>query len=371
LLALPVLACTVWLTVYLVGANAPLVRTGANDFLNFYAGGRLAFSPQLYDPEAVQGVQKQFAGTSSELLPFTRLPFSAAVLWPLARLPYATAYLLWQALNAAAVAGMVFCWPPGWTGGRSKLVLALAASLPLGWSFANAQSLPFVMFWYVLALRLLGAGKEGWAGLAFAPCLDKYHLITLLPLALIAMRRYRAFAGLCVGGALILACSFLVQGWDWPSRYVGLFLHSPIRGLDVQGAAPSLHGLAALVGGAIGTGTRLALVALIAATVAMVWVTGRKTPVLGPAAASVGSLLAGPHVYVQDLVLLVPACLYVFLESQREVEKLPAFLLLTPFPYLFELGARYPAGQVIPAVMLVLLAALAAGRGQRAEATTT
>ena len=131
-----------------------LVATGANDFLSFYAGARLVGTPDLYNGEVhghravvvqvqrpdVEGAARQVhpagsagnnahrgseqlsdsgppgrksrtgqarKGIPSDTLPFTRPPYYAVMLWPLGRLPYFPAYVIWQVLNVAALAGFI------------------------------------------------------------------------------------------------------------------------------------------------------------------------------------------------------------------------------------------------------------------------
>ena len=96
------------------------------------------------------------------------------------------------------------------------------------------------------------------------------------------------------------------------------------------------------------------------------------------AAALLCSLLVTPHIFVQDFALLIPVCLIVLKESSSDLTRLPALYLLTPIPYLFELGLPFPAGQSITAAMAIMLAGMAweqvvrsAAIPPRAASTTT
>ncbi|MBK5291351.1 MAG: DUF2029 domain-containing protein [Acidobacteriia bacterium] len=129
-----------------------LVITGANDFLSFYAGARLAGTSDLYNPAQAQRVQFESADTSSQTLPFIRLPYFAAFLWPLGKLPYLAAYACWQILNGIAFLLFLRLWPlqPVW----AARFLACSC-LGIGWSFANAQDHTFLLLWIAASLYLL------------------------------------------------------------------------------------------------------------------------------------------------------------------------------------------------------------------------
>ena len=95
------------LLVFLAWPVRDLVATGANDFLSFYAGARLVGTPDLYNGAAVRRFQTREIGIPSDTLPFTLPPYYAVMLWPLGRLPYFPAYVIWQVLNVAALAGFI------------------------------------------------------------------------------------------------------------------------------------------------------------------------------------------------------------------------------------------------------------------------
>ena len=69
--------------------SAPL-KFCQSDFGAFYAGGTLAFTPQLYSTEPADLVRRRdILGCNGG--PFIRLPVFAALFWPFAKLPVAVA----------------------------------------------------------------------------------------------------------------------------------------------------------------------------------------------------------------------------------------------------------------------------------------
>ena len=79
---------------------------------------------------------------------------------------------------------------------------------------------------------------------------------------------------------------------------------------------------------------------------------------LGLAAAITGSLLVVPHIFIQDFALMLPAAMVIYGASTGRLTRFIALVLLTPVLYLFELAAPWPAGAVLPAALLLLLAAM-------------
>jgi len=361
LLCVAVFAATLVTTIVLLQPVKTLVATGANDFLSFYAGGRLAFDPGLYNPERIQEVQKQAAGVSTRTLPFTRLPVFAALWWPLAQAPYAAAYAIWQIAGLFAVVVFVAIWRAS---PRHSVLLALVASIPLQWSFANAQDLPWLLVCIAIALRLLSAGSQFWAGASLSLCLSKYHLILVIAFMLLLNRNRQIRTGFLCGFLLLLSLSFATAGIDWPQSYVSLLLNADI---DATLVHPNLFGLLSYFDRShVTVGMTLACLAWI------LYLIGRRaTTEISLGTAILCSLLVTPHLFVQDLVLLLPICLVTLKTSSSEFTRLSALWLLTPFPYIFELALPFPAGQGITLGMLLMLIGIAREQVAKAELPQT
>ena len=200
------------------------VTMGHTDFLSFYAGGRLAFTPGLYDPPQSMAEQIRAAHVSSEGTYFIRMPWFAAAMWPLARLPYVPAQLIWQALLFAGLTAFVAFWP------RPSLALRAAIlcfSLPALISILMGQDVPLLLASMAVSLALLRRGRPLLAGLVLSLTLAKFHLFLPLFPAVLFARRWRFSAGLFGGTSLLLAASFLVSGADWPRRFLTALKDQP------------------------------------------------------------------------------------------------------------------------------------------------
>ncbi len=309
---------------------------GANDFLMFYAGARLAGTPDLYgNPERVWQVQEETAGMANRALQFTRLPWVAAVLWPLGRLPYAAAYVVFQALSLAALAAFLALWPRP----RMNVALACAWSVPLSFAFAQAQDVTFLLLWVALAWRW--HEKRPWAaGAVLALCSAKFHLFLLLPLLIVGQRRWRMGGGLLGGGAALAAVSFAVAGPRWPVAYAASLMDPRIN--PGESFMPTLRGLVVGWPGAMAWEIVLGL-----AVAAAVWGVARRGDfAAGMGAVLVGGLLVAHHAYMADLTLLIPALLGAKLRPRWL-----AVALLAPVWYLVAMAipphnAGLPVGMV-------------------------
>ena len=244
------------------------IAKGGNDFLDLYAGGKLAADPGLYDPARVAQVQWAAAGISGPAFLFSRPPAFAALLAPLALLPYRSAYFLFQALSLLALVLAVFLWPAG--GHRAAVAFACCWSVPLSAAFANGQDVPFLLLWLSIVARLMDR-RPGLAGMVAALCMAKLHLFLLVPLWIVSQKRWRLGAGLAGGLLACAAASFALQGPDWIQRYVHL-VRNPIQNTD-EAAMPNLHGLCSSFG--LPLGVELAMCGVVAW---VVWRVCHRTP---------------------------------------------------------------------------------------------
>lgn len=325
------------------------IAAGSNDFLAFYAGGRLAGTPHLYNPDRIRAVQIESAGRTGEAMLFIRPPFLAAFLWPLAQLPYRTAYLIWEVLSLSALAGFIALWR------RSSLALTLLVScsfVPILVGLANGQDVAFLLLWIALSATLLERGRPLTAGLVLSLCGAKFHLFLLAPVLVWRERQRRYALGLAAGVAALVALSFATAGPDWPRQYYAILTSPAVHPRTAH--MPNLHGL--FVG--------LPYAALLQglATAGIVWahwrIVRRTTFRNGLAATLAGGLLIGHHAYLADCALLLPTGLEVAHTATRPAVRFLAVLLITPLLYFL-----YPSWPLlIPAATVLLVAGMAASR---------
>lgn len=340
---------TLLLVLILMWPSWDLIVTGKNDFLSFYAGGRLLFHSDIYDAAAVQELQRGTANAESDTLPFIRLPYYALGFHALSRLSYEQAYLIWQLLNVSALIGFVILTPAV---KRCGLVVATSCSVPILMSFANGQDLPMMLLFWSLSGRLLGQRRDFAAGLCLSLCVAKFHLFAVVPVVVLVQRRWRFCMAAMMGISLLLGLSSFLTGPDWPMRYAHVLTQANLHHPSVL--SPNAAGILKSL---LLSPYWLWLIAVV--TVALVIVVSRRLSFgMSLAAALLAGVLIAPHCFLQDLSLLLPACWTLFEGSTRELTKTTSFLLLTPLLYLAELAMPPPASSLLPVTIAVLLSSL-------------
>lgn len=316
---------------------------GVTDFMDLYAGGKLAFSHDLYSPAAVLRTEAASEGWFSPTRLFMRLPAFAVLFWPISHLPYPVAATLWEALCIAAALAFVAVWP-----GQDRRTTALACcwSLPLFMATAEGQDIGLLLIWIGLALSLLEKQRPAAAGVVFSLCAAKFHLFLLLPVWIAARRAGRFAAGLGAGGAALIAISFLANGADWPRRYWSL-LANPANN-PYASVMPNIHGL---FEGRPHQGL-LDATGIILAGIAVWFAARRGDERTGLAAVLAGGILTAPHAYMADCALLIPAALSVLADRTNVALRSAALFLLTPVPHLFLMALSALPVQVALAAFL-------------------
>lgn len=332
-----------------IAFNFSLTRTtrfGRNvDFDTFYAAGKLAGTGRLYDWEAIQALERQ--NRAANPLPFGRIPAVALAFKPISALPYEWAEELWLGIGIAALGGFVALWP---LSGRRRAAMAVCWSFPAAMVLAFGQDTTMFLFFVALGLWLLIREQRFAAGVVLSLCVIKPHLALLVPVWLIATRKWKALWGGAAGGAATLLVSFAVEGLDWPKR----FLAAAPELADAPLKMPNVRGLLALAGA--GVKPEIALAVLIAVAV---WHVSRHVDLAtGAALALAGGLAVSHHAYTYDAVLLLPALLVTWERDRRGWLRAWALLLFTPIPYLLLLAEKaWPAQLALTGFMLSLLGA--------------
>jgi len=337
------------------------VLRGANDFIPLSCGPRLLERGELYDYAALETEQLSYTGMYSETHGYIRLPFHAVLLWPLSRLAYPIAYWIWQALAIASFAGFILLWRPPEV---PKTFFWASLSMPVFVSLMRGQDLSFVLL--IIAASAWLARRKRWfaAGVIFSLCTVKFHLFLLLPILLVAQRRWAFGKGLLTGGAFLAAISFAAAGWLWPIQFIQSATN-PLFSPNL-GQMPNLHGL--LAGIEFEHLIEVALGALIAWGM---WVVARRTSFsYALAYALIGGLLLSHHAYMLDMAVLLPACLILSEDSQRRLVRAAAMLLLLP-PVHVAVEIGRPSSSVVVLLMLALVCLAMLEAQAQGQALTT
>jgi Glycosyltransferase family 87 len=320
-------------------ADFPLFFKGINDFLPRYSQARMVGTGQMYSIEAGYREQDRAIGAHVQGEYHDRLPWQALLMAPLCRLPYLWAYWIWIGLNLAAFGVLVRLWllPRG-------LVLWGVTFLPLAGCLILGQDAILLTLCVAGTLWLSETRRDFAAGLLLALCTAKPHLFVLVPLALMAHRRWRMLCGAAFGTAGLLLAGTAAAGWDWPLRWWAI-----VKALafcaDGQGCWVSTRS-SVFQFGVNPVTTALALL-LAAAFGVLIW--RSRSLDVGIALAIVGSILVAPHAGIPDLPLLLVALPVLPLPNWGRWLRIA---LLTPIPY-WALFASAPWNALLPGMLLV------------------
>jgi Glycosyltransferase family 87 len=326
-------------------------RAGIDDFLLRYAEARAVGTGHMYDIEAGYREQDRVVGTHIIGAFPDRLPWQALLMAPLARLPYRWAHWFWVGLDLAAFAALVLVWLL-----PHDLVLWGATFFPVAASIIQGQDGILLALALAGVLRLAASRRDTAAGLLLALCTAKPHLFLLVPLALIAHRRWRIVSSAALGTVGLLILGTAAAGRDWPERLWSIIKAATGPAKVYAMPPPNLFqfGVSAV--------TIACAVALAAAFGIMVW--RIRSLDMGVAAAVVASFLISPHTAIYDLPLLLVAFPLLPLPSFAGWIR---YTLLTPLPYWAVLWGM-PWSFALPLMLLAvtLCAWFAQDRGRNA-----
>jgi hypothetical protein len=321
------------------------------DFHTYEAAARVALHQgwsHLYDQAAVAVEQKRLVVDQASQ-PFLSTPPVAWLAAALAPLPYMTEYYAWAVVTLAAYA-LALAWSAT-SRGLMRWMAIFAAITP--WWVLHAvhlgQVVPLVAAAVVVAWRLLRERRDVAAGLVLSLVLLKPNTAFIVPLALLAAARYRAFAAWSGAAVVVAGISLLTMGIDGVSAYLNQ-LAAPLPG---GASSLTLEGAVGLKGA-----VALSLRALIVAIALIAAFRLRSSAGMVIATAVLGSLLAAPYLHGSDLCLLSAAAWIVWEERPAVMWRVPlalGWLAASPFADASGLG---PGLNRWPWLELALLAGL-------------
>jgi len=318
------------------------------DFYVFWLAPRIGLAQgwaQMYNPGRFL---PELVAQTGNWLPYLNPPVFAWLLLPLSLLPYGVALVIWNAfiLGCLVVIWRVTVWRAAPTltlpqrgrdiaqrGREILLLLAALALYPVVLGLALGQVTMVVLVAVALCYWLMRRDRPLLAGLVLALIVIKPQAAFLVPVALLAARRYRVCLGFALAVIPMAALSLLAvgrQGIDYWLASVAVNYNHP--GFKFNS-----------VSWIIGPGVPAIAVGLaaVAATLYVSWKAPFKDVELPIAAGLIGSLLVTPYVTVHDLsALVVAAWLVLRLDPPRWVTALlvvgyvPLFLANANFAHL-------------------------------------
>lgn len=292
------------------GLIVPLPKPTTTDFVSFYAAGRLAdaATPALaYDHAAHLAAEERVAGAGIEYQFFNYPPTFLLLCSALAALPYLAAFLLFE-LGTLALYLLVATRILEDRSGTA--VLVLLAFPMVFWNFGLGQN-GFLSAAIFGAATLLIDRRPVAAGLLFGALCYKPQLGLLLPLALAAGGRWRAFAAAAVSVTVLVVLSLALFGADsWRAFFANAAISPTIyeSGRILFAGMANTFGAARLVGIDVAPAYALQAIASVVAAsiVIVVWRRNLSLPTRAAVLAA-GAVVAAPLALLYDLMLAMVA----------------------------------------------------------------
>jgi len=348
------------------GLIVPLDKPTTSDFVSFYAAGDLADAgePQLAYHQAAHYAAEQRAtkpGIEYDFFYYPPVFLMLCAAFP--RLPYLVALGVFEAVTLAfflLVASRIM--------GDRVVFLALFAFPPLLWNIGLGQNA-------FLTAGLFGAGtllvdrRPITAGLIFGALCYKPHFGLLIPIALAAGGRWRAFAAAFAAALALCVASLILFGWQTWHDFLAAAVASPgvyESGRVTLAGFVTPFGAARLLSGspAIGYVFQAGVTLAAGALVAVVWRRDLPLPIRAAALAA-ATLAAVPLALFYDLMLAAVAGMWLLradgdyrLPEWGKVA-LVALFVLSLNPRGLADAWHVPAGTFITMALLALVATIA------------
>ncbi|RJR33843.1 MAG: DUF2029 domain-containing protein [Deltaproteobacteria bacterium] len=308
---LPPLCLAIFLSMWaswIIAKSAYAPRSGhpiGPDFSYFWAAASLVLGGEpaaVYDFSRIHAVEMAYFGVDLNV-PWPYPPSYLLLLLPFGLLPYLPSLVIWLSTTLAGYLVIIHRIAP------NPRVVWFALVFP-----GAFQNLFFGQNGFLSSI-FLGGGlllldRYPWlAGLLLSLLTYKPHLAVLVPLALVAGRRWQALLAMLAGTVALILATTLVLG---PQVWTAFLNHIPkamkiletgslnlVHMMPTVFAAVQLSGAGVVSARILHTATMLAVVGLVA------WTWRRESPSpLRNAMLVLGILMFSPHGYVYDLAIL-------------------------------------------------------------------
>jgi hypothetical protein len=172
-----------------------------NDFPAFYTVAQAPWS-RIYDLDYFIRYQEELrrAWKPEMVQPFPRAPIYALLLRPFGLLGYSTAVHLWLGLMALGLVGCAWLLRRLYGGGW-EILFCMIGFYPVSFALTMGQDSALVLGPLLLALLFHRQGRDGVAAFFLSLAFQKFHILLLVPLALLLhgkgrlLWRFAAWAG--------------------------------------------------------------------------------------------------------------------------------------------------------------------------------
>jgi len=293
----------------------------ARDFIQFYVPGAIANRHDiaaLYDIDQWAAlVPRLVPGVTDARFPPIYGPQISLLFAPLARLPYGTAVMVWMVLTlTASLACGYWVWNacPRLRRYRAAAILLLVASPALHFAISFTQISALALLCVTGAFFALRANRPFLAGVAIGSLVYKPQLGIAAAVIFVAAAEWKVVLGAILGAILQLGAAAVFWGpavlGDYAAALIRLTPQIPIQFEPYRFQMHSWLAFFSL----LGVPDRPAMIAyvIVAAVILFIALRCWKSPAPLAVRYSVflfATVLVDPHIYVYDLLVLIPALL--------------------------------------------------------------
>lgn len=289
------------------------------DFIQFPIAARLIAqgrASELYDDRVLADGIRAIVGRATTVhLQYFYGPQVAIPFIPLGRLPFLAQAGIWVALSLLMYCTCVYLlWKacPGLRSYRALVSLCAIAYPPLFHFFVRGQLSAVVLVCFTAACLAFFARRDWLAGLALGFLVFKPQFLVAVPFVLLLAQAWKVFAGLALSASAQLAFAFLYFGPPVMRPYVSMMLHSAGQPstTELVFSPIQMHSLRTfwelLIPWPRGVGILYVLSSIVVVGMAAAVWKSSAPPALRFTALILASVLVNPHIYIYDLLALVP-----------------------------------------------------------------
>jgi alpha-1,2-mannosyltransferase len=275
------------------------------DFLPYWSASRLAATGEpaaVYDVKRLYVVERSVLGTDIDPMLWNYPPTFLLILWPLSFFGYLPALAVWVTLTMA-----VYLWVTYRTAPHPLTPWLTLAFPGVVNNFLYAQN-------GFLSGSLMGAGllildRQPFAGGLLLGLLSyKPQLAVLIPIALLAGRRWSALAGVAASATLLALASMMLFGVEtWMAFHRNLAVAAEVlhRGDHLWSKMPTVFSAARSFGAGETTANLLQGMSALTAAAAVAWIWFRNASMAcRNSALVVGTFLTVPYAFEYDQAML-------------------------------------------------------------------
>jgi Glycosyltransferase family 87 len=288
------------------------------DFIQFPISARLITQgrvSELYDTVVLNQQIRAIVGNTKAHLEFYQAPQVVLPFLAMSRLPFLTQATLWLSLSLLIYFACVYeLWKTCSTLRPYPGLVSICAVAypPLFHFFVRGQLSVLVLLCFTCTYLAFRAQHDWLAGIALGCLIFKPQFLVAIPFVLLVARAWKPFAGVVISAAAQLAIAWLVFGRAVMQTYISVLLHHASQP-ELSLSPDQMHSLRSFwvllipLSGAVWVLYVLSSVATIALAAA-VWKSSSPLA-LRFSALNLAAVLVNPHLFVYDLLALVPVLL--------------------------------------------------------------